>query len=77
MYKGCIVADMTEETRPVDRTNIRLDEQARADARIIARHYNLVSTSAAVRFALREVARRIEEGGLSGGLSKDEEQTQK
>lgn len=43
-----------------ERTNIRLDEQARADAQAIARRYNLGSTSAAVRFALRELARRIE-----------------
>lgn len=44
-----------------ERTNIRLDEQARADARAIAEQYNLGSVSAAVRFALREVARRLED----------------
>jgi len=43
-----------------ERTNIRLDEQARADAQSIAHRYNLNSTSAAVRFALRDLARRIE-----------------
>lgn len=44
-----------------ERTNIRLDEQARVDARAIADQYNLGSVSAAVRFALREVARRLED----------------
>jgi Arc/MetJ family transcription regulator len=43
-----------------ERTNIRLDEQARVDAQSIARRYNLGSTSAAVRYALRDLARRIE-----------------
>jgi len=50
------------------RTNIRLDEQARGDARLIAQRFNLGSTSAAVRYALRDVARRIEAGLLQGGL---------
>lgn len=44
------------------RTNIRLDEQAREDARLVAKQFNLGSTSAAVRFALRDLARRIERG---------------
>jgi Arc/MetJ-type ribon-helix-helix transcriptional regulator len=43
------------------RTNIRLDEQARADAALLVARHNLGSVSAAVRFALREVARAIEE----------------
>lgn len=42
------------------RTNIRLDEQARQDAQQIAQEFNLGSTSAAVRFALREVAKRFD-----------------
>lgn len=54
MYKRCILAAMAE------RTNIRLDDQARTDAQAVARRYNLGSTAAAVRFALRELARRIE-----------------
>ncbi len=44
------------------RTNVRLDEQARQDAQLIAKAYNLGSTSAAIRYALREVARQIEQG---------------
>lgn len=43
-----------------ERTNIRLDVQSRADAQAVATRYNLNSTSAAVRYALRELARRIE-----------------
>lgn len=50
------------------RTNIRLDEQARVDARLIAKHFGLGSTSAAVRYALRDLARRIEGGLLHGPL---------
>jgi antitoxin component of RelBE/YafQ-DinJ toxin-antitoxin module len=43
-----------------ERKQIRLDEQSQEDARRIAERYNLGSTSAAIRFALREVARQIE-----------------
>jgi Arc/MetJ family transcription regulator len=46
-----------------ERTNIRLDEQAKTDARRVMRRYNLRSVSAAVRFALREMARQIEVEG--------------
>jgi antitoxin component of RelBE/YafQ-DinJ toxin-antitoxin module len=51
-------------------SNVLLDEQAKKDARAIAEHYNLRGVSTAIRFALRDLARRIEEekhGGLSGG----------
>jgi antitoxin component of RelBE/YafQ-DinJ toxin-antitoxin module len=41
------------------RTNIRLDDQAREDAQQIAKEYGLGSASAAVRFALREIAKRL------------------
>lgn len=43
-----------------DQTNIRLDDQAKADARAIAQHYNLNGMAAAIRLALREMARKIE-----------------
>lgn len=43
-----------------ERTNIRLDAQARDDAQRIADHYNLRSVSAAVRYALRDAARRLD-----------------
>ena len=56
MYERCTIGDMKQ------RTNIRLDEQAREDARLVAKQFNLGSTSAAVRFALRDLARRIEQG---------------
>jgi len=41
------------------RTNIRLDDQAKADAQTVAKAYGLGSVSAAVRFALREIAKRV------------------
>jgi len=44
-----------------EQTNIRLDEQAKQDAREIARRYNLNGTSAAIRLALRELARQIKQ----------------
>jgi hypothetical protein len=44
----------------MERKQIRLDEQAEEDAALIQRHYSLSSRSAAIRFALREVARLIE-----------------
>ena len=40
------------------RTNIRLDDQAREDAQRIAKEYGLGSVSAAVRFALRQLAKQ-------------------
>lgn len=43
-----------------EQTNVFLDEQAKKDARFIAQHYNLNGTSAAIRYALRELARRVE-----------------
>ena len=42
------------------RTNIRLDDQAREDAQTVAKAYGLGSVSAAVRFALREIAKRAQ-----------------
>jgi len=48
-----------------EQTNIRLDEQAKQDARLIAQHYNLNGMAAAIRFALREIARQIEESRKS------------
>jgi antitoxin component of RelBE/YafQ-DinJ toxin-antitoxin module len=42
------------------RTNIRLDDQAREDAQTVAKAYGLGSVSAAVRFALREIAKRVQ-----------------
>lgn len=44
-----------------EQMNVRLDEQAKKDARTIAAHYNLNGMAAAIRLALREMARRIEE----------------
>jgi len=44
-----------------EQTNVRLDEQAKKDARAIARHYGLNGSSAAIRYALRDVARRLEQ----------------
>ncbi len=44
-----------------EQTNIRLDEQAKQDARAIAERYNLNGVAAAIRLALRELARRIEQ----------------
>ncbi|MEI6180998.1 MAG: hypothetical protein WCP31_09595 [Chloroflexales bacterium] len=41
-------------------TNLRLDDQARNDARVIAHHFNLPSITAAVQMALRELARQID-----------------
>lgn len=42
-------------------TNIRLDDQAKQDARTIAERHNLNGMAAAIRYALREVARQIED----------------
>ena len=54
-----------------EQTNVRLDDQAKEDARAIAAHFNLNGMAAAIRYALREVARRIEEdqGGVPDGRS--------
>lgn len=41
-------------------SNVLLDEQAKRDARLIAAHFNLTGISAAIRYALRTVARQIE-----------------
>ena len=41
-------------------TNLRLDDQARHDAFVIANHFNLPSITAAVQMALRELARQID-----------------
>lgn len=42
-------------------SNVLLDDQAKKDAHAIASRYNLNGISAAIRFALREVARQIEQ----------------
>jgi hypothetical protein len=44
----------------MERKQIRLDEQSETDLELIRRHYGLTTRSAAIRFALREVARLIE-----------------
>lgn len=44
----------------MERKQIRLDDQAERDVTTIQEHYSLSSRSAAIRFALREVARLIE-----------------
>jgi Arc/MetJ family transcription regulator len=46
------------------RTNIRLDDQAKEDAAFVAEELALGSTSAAVRYALRELAKRIKKRKL-------------
>lgn len=45
----------------MERKQIRLDDQAERDVDQIQRHYSLRSRSAAIRFALREVARQIKQ----------------
>ena len=49
------------------RKQVRLDEQSQEDARRIAERYNLGSVSAAIRFALREVARNVAAGVAASG----------
>lgn len=44
----------------MDRKQIRLDAQAEQDIEFIRQHHSLSTRSAAIRFALREVARLIE-----------------
>ncbi len=41
--------------------NVRLDDQAKQDARLIAQRYGLNGIAAAIRYALRELARRVEQ----------------
>jgi len=42
-------------------SEIRLDDRALADAALIMQRYNLRTLSAAVRLALRELARQLEQ----------------
>lgn len=44
-------------------SNVWLDEQAKKDALLIAKHFNVRGISAAIRYALRELARQIGEEG--------------
>lgn len=46
----------------MERKQIRIDEQAETDLEAIRKYYGLRSRSAAIRFALREMARKIEQG---------------
>ena len=55
----------------MERKQIRLDDQAERDLMTIQGHYSLSSRSAAIRFALREVARLIEDGRVNRGTTKD------
>lgn len=45
----------------VEQFNVRLDGQAKADARTIARRFGLNGTAAAIRYALRNLARGLKE----------------
>ena len=47
----------------MERKQIRLNEQAERDIEAIQLHYGLSTRSAAIRFALREAARLIEQRG--------------
>ena len=49
-----------------EQTNVLLDPQAKKDARAIAQFYGLNGVSAAIRYALREAARKIEQDQTSG-----------
>lgn len=49
-----------------EQMNVRLNEQAKQDAHLIAQHYGLNGIAAAIRFALREVARQIQETTPTG-----------
>ena len=53
-------------------TNVLLDEQAKKDARTIARRYGLNGVSAAIRFALRDMAHSIEQEGNPKRAASDE-----
>lgn len=57
VYGGCIM----------ERKQIRLDEQADRDTSLIQTYYGLRSRSAAIRFALREIARLIEADKVKNG----------
>lgn len=61
------------DTMRQQRTNIRLDEQAQKDARAIAYHFNLGSTSAAIRFALRELARQFDPTSVATNVADDQD----
>lgn len=56
----------------MERRQIRLDDQAEEDAALIQQHYSLNSRSAAIRFALREVARLIEADKVKHGTTEDD-----
>jgi hypothetical protein len=49
--------------------NVWLDDQAKADAQTIARYHGLSGVSAAIRFALRELARRIEAANVATNVA--------
>ena len=54
------------------RTNILLDDQARKDAQWVAKEYGLRSVSAAVRFALREIAKRAKRPPMTHNLTQND-----
>src|SRR5687768_4968483 len=45
----------------VEQFNVRLDDQAKSDAKTIARRFHLNGIGAAIRYALREMARGLQE----------------
>lgn len=45
-----------------------LDEQAKQDAALIQKRFGLQSLAAAVRYALRDLAERIEREGVVGSV---------
>lgn len=51
-----------------------LDEQAKQDAKLIAAHFNLNGISAAIRYALREMARRIIETDVAANVAGKEKE---
>lgn len=51
----------TAMPKHAEQTNVRLDEQAKKDARVIAARFGLNGMAAAIRYALRELARKIEQ----------------
>ena len=55
------------------RTNVRLDEQARVDAHAIMQEYGLGSVSAAIRFALREIAKRHAEPKMTHNIAQPDD----
>ena len=54
----------------VKRTQIRLDGQAREDAQRVMQEYGLGSVSAAVRFSLREIAKRSEKQNITPKITR-------